>query len=354
MNESYRIVGGKSLRCGYTTGSCAAGAAKAAAIMLIEGRVPGFVEIDTPAGTRLKLKVEKPHLSETYASCCIVKDAGDDPDVTNGMEIYAKVSRRQDGKIVIEGGEGIGRITREGFWGKVGEAAINPVPRKMIEKEVSGVTGEDMHVIIYAPGGEEIAKKTFNANIGIEGGISIIGTKGIVEPMSEDALKATIYLEIDRVFENGNREIIFYPGNYGEKIANKLQLKGEGVKISNFVGDALLYCYHKGFKKVTMVGHIGKLSKLSIGCFNTHSKICDVRIEAFIYYLALEGASHKVISRIEQCKTSEEALDVVKKEGYEKVMGKMTRGCEERIRRYLKDEHFDIHVILYSMERGIL
>jgi len=354
MNETYRIVGGRPLRRGYTTGSCAAGAAKAAAIMVIEGRIPKFVDIDTPFGTRLHLKVEKPYLTRTYASCCIVKDAGDDPDVTNGMEIYAKVSKRQDGKVYIDGGTGIGKITREGFWGKVGKAAINPVPREMIKKEVSEITAEGLNIIISAPAGEKIAKKTFNSNIGIEGGISIIGTKGIVEPMSEDALKTTIYLEIDRIFEEESREIVFFPGNYGEKTAKKLNMKIKGVKVSNFIGDALLYCHNKGFNKVTLVGHIGKLSKLSIGCFNTHSRICDVRIEAFVYYMALEGAPWKIISKIAQCKTSEEALAVIFEEGYQDVIGKMARGCEERIRDYVKDKYFDIQVILYSMDRGIL
>ncbi len=354
MNDNYRIVEGKPLRCGYTTGSCAAGAAKAAAIMLIEGRIPEYVDIETPSGIRLHLKVEKPCLTETYASCCIVKDAGDDPDVTDGIEIYARVAARQDGKVSIEGGEGIGRITREGFWGRVGEAAINPVPRGMIRKAVSEITDEGLDIVIYAPAGEETAKKTFNANIGIEGGISIIGTKGIVEPMSEEALKITIYLSIDKLFDEGYREIVFFPGNYGESIAESLGLEMKGVKVSNFVGDALLYCHNKGFTRAVLVGHIGKLSKLSIGCFNTHSRICDARIEAFIYYLALEGAPPEVINKIVQCITAEEALDVIYQEGYQRVVGKMARGCEERIRQYVKDRQFDIEVIIYSMSRGIL
>lgn len=352
--DLYVIKEGKQLRCGYTTGSCAAGAAKAAAMGLFKGYIPEYVDISIPAGIDLKLKVENPAINDEYASCCIVKDAGDDPDATDGIEIYARVSKRNDNDIVIDGGEGIGRITKEGFWGKVGESAINPVPRKMIKNEILKVIDGGVDILIYAPMGVEIGKKTFNSNIGIEGGISIIGTKGIVEPMSEEALKKSIYLEIDSIFDSGNREIVLYPGNYGEKAKQEHNIEGQGVKISNFIGDVMLYCYHKGFKKVTLVGHIGKLCKLSIGAFNTHSKTCDVRIEAFIYYLALANAPAELISIVNDTITSEEALKLIKNNGYGHIIENMRFGCVDRIRRYVKDKEFDIEVIIYSMEFGIL
>ena len=224
MPDLYIIKDGKQLRCGYTTGSCAAGAAKAAAFMLHTGEIPEYVEIDTPAGVRLRLKVEQPKITANSASCAIVKDAGDDPDVTDGLAIFAQVSRRQDDEIVIDGGEGVGRITRAGFWGQVGEAAINPVPRKMIRQAVSDIAAHGWNVIISAPGGEEIAKKTFNPQLGIAGGISIIGTTGIVKPMSDDALKQTIYLNIDAIYEDGARELLLLLGNYGERMAQELRM----------------------------------------------------------------------------------------------------------------------------------
>jgi cobalt-precorrin-5B (C1)-methyltransferase len=352
--DMYVIKEGKKLRCGYTTGSCAAAAAKAAALGLFKGAIPQYVEIDTPAGVVLKLGIEKPFVGEGYASCCVVKDAGDDPDATDGIEIYAKVCRRYDDQIVIDGGEGIGRITRDGFWGKAGEAAINPVPREMIYNEVSKVAKGGVDVLIYAPMGAEVGKKTFNSNIGIESGISIIGTKGIVEPMSEDALKKSIYLEIDAIFDKGDREIVLYPGNYGEKTAKEHNIQREGVKISNYIGDVILYCYNKGFKKVTLIGHIGKLCKLSIGAFNTHSKVCDVRIESFVYYLALANAPTDLIMRVNEAVTSEEALKIIRHEGYGHIISDMKKGCVERIKRYVKDRDFDIEVIMYSMEYGVL
>ncbi|KUO72491.1 MAG: cobalt-precorrin-6A synthase [Clostridia bacterium BRH_c25] len=354
MHDLFVIKDGKKLRCGYTTGSCAAAAAKAAANMLVTGEKIDHIDIEIPAGIKLELQVCKPCIEEKYASCCIVKDAGDDPDVTDKLEIYARVSRRADGVINIDGGEGIGTITRRGFWGEAGQAAINPVPRKMIKEELNKISQCGFNVVIYAPEGTEIAKRTFNENIGIEGGISIIGTSGIVEPMSEDALKKTIYLEVDSAYDSGVEELVLFPGNYGEKVVKDLKLGGRGIKISNFIGDTLSYINEKGFKSITLVGHIGKLCKLSIGVFNTHSKTCDVRIEAFVYYLALHGASLQLLKNINGCKTSEEAVKLIIETGNEKIFPAMIKGCEDRIRRYLKHSNLSIKVIMYSMDYGVL
>lgn len=352
--DLYIVKDGKSLRCGYTTGSCATAAAKAAAIMLETGKIIDYIEIDTPANIRLKLEVHNPIISEKEASCCIIKDAGDDPDNTDGIEIYARVNKRDDGKVNIDGGEGIGRITRKGLFGEIGEAAINPVPKKMIELELKKVTDNGYDVLIYTPQGEAIGKKTFNSNIGIEGGISIIGTKGIVYPMSEEALLKTIYMEIDMLEQKyGLDHLVLVPGNHGEKIAEDLDLNCPKIKISNFIGDSLLYVYNKGFKSVTLIGHIGKFSKLSIGVFNTHSKVCDGRMEAFIYYLALMGAPKNLLNRVNKALTAEEGLNICIEEGYGRVIKEMEKGAEERIRRYLKDENYNVKVIIYSMERGV-
>ncbi len=352
--DMYIIKDGKKLRCGYTTGSCAAGAAKAAALMIESGKKINYVEIDTPAGVRLKLEVNNQILDENKACCSIIKDGGDDPDVTDGMEIYAEVEKRNDGKVLIDGGVGIGRIERKGLFGEVGEAAINPVPKKMIEKEVREVSHTGYNIVIYAPEGEKISQKTYNKNIGISGGISIIGTKGIVYPMSEEALIKTIYMEVDMIEEKyGKGNIILVPGNYGEKIADSLGLVNGRVKVSNYIGDSLLYIYNKGFKSMTLIGHIGKFSKLSIGVFNTHSKICDARVEAFIYYLALRGASIEVLERVGEAITAEEGLNICIDEGYGEIIKDMERGAEKRIKKYLKDESYPVEVIIYSMERGV-
>lgn len=354
MKALYHYQRGKKLRCGYTTGSCATAAAKAAAYMIIHQRVIDRIAIDTPAGVILELDVVHPAFDQQQATCCIVKDAGDDHDITDGIEIWATVKQRTDGQISISGGLGIGRITKPGFWGKPGEAAINPVPRKMITTELAKLAASGWDVELSAPQGQELAAKTLNAKLGIADGISIIGTTGIVEPMSNEALKQTIYLEIDDVSQSGSQEILLHLGNYGQKVASELGLDYPSVKISNFIGDAVLYCKHKAFRKVVLIGHIGKISKLSIGAFNTHSSVCDLRLEAFVYYLALAGAPLALMNKVLNCSDSEEILQLIREQGYGMIVTTMRQGCIDRIRKYVKDPDFNIEVIVYSMASGII
>ena len=352
--DLYIIKNGENLRCGYTTGSCAAAASKAAVLMLETGKRVDYIEIDTPAGVPLKLEVTNQKFSKNQASCSIVKDAGDDPDVTDGIEIFSKVVENDKGESTIDGGLGVGRVTSKSIFGNIGQAAINKVPREMILKEVSAISDKSYDICIYVPMGETIAKKTFNKNIGIEGGISIIGTKGIVYPMSDDALLKTIYMEVDTIAKaRGKETILLVPGNYGEKIGQTLYPDIPMVKISNFIGESLLYIYKSGFKSVKLMGHVGKFSKLAIGVFNTHSKICDGRMEAFIYYLALKGAPLDFIKKIDSLLTAEEALNVCLDSGYGSIKSDMEKGAEMRVKRYIKDEDFKVEVKIYSMERGV-
>lgn len=349
----YVIKDGKKLRCGFTTGSCAAGASKAAAYMLM-GEEPELVEIDTPSGVVLHLAVNSRKLDKDQAVCSIIKDAGDDPDVTDGVEIFARVKRRLDGRITITGGQGIGLITRGGFFGEAGEYAINKVPREMIKRELRKVDDSGYDVEIFAPAGVEIGKKTFNSNIGIEGGISIIGSTGIVEPMSEKALLDTIYLEMEQIkLDHGLGGLLLVPGNHGEKLARQLGYRVPGVKISNYVGESIQYAYSIGFRSLVLVGHVGKLSKLSIGAFNTHSRVCDTRLEAFVYHLVHMEAPIDFIRRIETCLTAEEALHLCADKGYGDIAKRMENSAQKRIRTYLKDEDLDVRVVVYSMERGV-
>ena len=348
---------GKKLRCGYTTGSCAAAAAKAAALVLKTGKEVNSVYIDTPAGIVLQLPVEQCRFTaedgKPAAFAAVKKDAGDDPDSTDGIPIYARVSAGSKGRVEIDGGEGIGRITKKGLFGRVGEAAINPVPRRMIQDEVLKILPEGAEVLIFSPEGREVAKKTFNRNIGIEGGISIIGTTGIVYPMSEDAIKKTIYMEIDGVAENGGTEaLLLVPGNYGERLAERLSLTAPSVKVSNYIGDSLSYAYSKGFKNITLLGHIGKFSKLSIGIFNTHNRTADTRMEAFVYYLALHGSSSDILTRVNGLLTAEECFNYLIENGMQCIVFDMERGAEARIKKYLKDETVCIRVLIYSMKHG--
>lgn len=352
--EKYVVKDGKKLRYGYTTGSCAAAASKAAVLLLNGDLDRDYITISVPKGFDIELDIESADIGkDNSATVSVIKDAGDDPDVTNEIEIFARAKKRDDNKVNIIGGEGVGRITIEGFWGKAGDSAINPVPRKMIESEIKKVSDEGYDIEIYVPKGREIGKKTFNSNIGIVDGISIIGTSGIVEPMSEDALKKCIYMEIDNIVNLGEKEIVLFPGNYGEKMAEELYPDKKGVQISNYIGESLLYCQYKGIEKIKLVGHIGKFSKLSLGGFNTHSKVCDMRIEAFIYYLAVRKEIYE-IEKFLNFKTSEEAVEYLKSISKEYIFEDMRQGCIQRIKTYLKDEKFDIDVMLYSMKYGVI
>ncbi|MEG0839522.1 MAG: cobalt-precorrin-5B (C(1))-methyltransferase CbiD [Hydrogenoanaerobacterium sp.] len=311
--EEYRLVGAKKLRCGFTTGSCAAAAAKAAALLLLSGRQLQRVGIEMPNGTEAELLIHGHLQDEGEAMCGVLKDAGDDPDITNGALIMARVSKTALG-ITVEGGEGVGRVTREGLSCNVGEAAINPVPRRMIAQAVldacslCGYTG-GLYVEIIIPQGAELAKKTYNPRLGIVGGLSVLGTSGIVEPMSEQALVDTIKVEMDVLKASGAKFIVLTPGNYGEAYIQNILKIGEkcAVKYSNFLGEALDYAVALNFDGVLLVGHLGKLVKLAGGVFQTHSRYADCRMEVLAAHAALAGAARATVSELMGCVTTDEA-----------------------------------------------
>lgn len=352
--EKYLIHEGKKLRYGYTTGSCAQAATKAAGLGLLTGEIPDFIEIETPENVLLTLEVLDKTIGENEVSCAIRKDAGDDPDVTDGILIYSRVKKSVDGEIHIYGAEGVGIITRKNLFGKIGDPAINPVPLKMIRKELENLGG-GLSAEIYVPEGEAIAKRTFNSQLGIKGGISIIGTTGLVKPMSTEALLKTIYLEIDMIAEeNLDTGIAFVPGAYGEELYRKSDINLQVVKVSNYMGDALMYAASLGFRKIVVFGHVGKLSKLSIGIFNTHNRIADGRKESFIYYLALEGENKEIIDAVNESQSAEQIVEILLDKGKKYIFTEMKKGIEERVKAYLKNSSLDISVYMYSMERGLL
>ncbi|MDO5725081.1 MAG: cobalt-precorrin-5B (C(1))-methyltransferase CbiD [Tissierellia bacterium] len=351
--DEYIIKDGKKLRLGYTTGSCAHAATKACIEAIDKGKFPEYINIDTPAGIELKLEVEEGKLEDNKAYCCIRKDAGDDPDVTDGILICSEVSLRDDYEYNLDGGLGVGRITRKGLFGEIGEAAINPVPKKIILKELKSYKKSGLDCKIIVPEGEAIGKKTFNSQIGIEGGISIIGTKGIVYPMSESAFVASINMELDmRRLESDS--IILTPGNYGKNFLEEMALDAPVVKMANFVGESLTYAYSIGFKKFVLLGHIGKFAKLSLGIFNTHNRYADTRMEAFVYYLAINNEPYELIEEISNCLSAENAMNKLIKYGKSYIIKEMEKGSEERIKKYLKDKDLDVKVYIYSMEEGLV
>ena len=338
--EEYQFSQGKNLRCGYTTGSCATAAAKAAATMLLAGERVATVRIDTPKGVVLELEPLEVELAEQYVSCAIRKDSGDDPDDTNGVLVFAKVEKVAEPGVHIEGGVGVGRVTKPGLACAVGGPAINPTPRRMITAEVGSVMeqagySEGLLVTISIPEGVEIAKKTFNPRLGIIGGLYVLGTSGIVEPMSEKALIETMYVEMRAQKARGNKHLLVFFGNYGEDFTRDvMQLDLEGaVTCSNFVGELLDYAVFLGFETLLLIGHSGKLVKLAQGVMNTHSKYADCRTELFALEAMFHGASIEVGQEIYHCLTTDEVTKILKREQiFEPVMDKVT----ERIDFYMQ------------------
>jgi len=317
--ENFIFRQNRMMRLGHTTGTCAAAASKAAAIMLITQKTIGTVKIRVPKGTELLLNVEDPSFSGTEASCAVRKDGGDDADCTHGALIYAHVSF-SDGGIKIDGGKGVGRVTKNGLDQPAGNAAINRVPREMIYDSVTEVCGTYGHrggisVIISVPDGEELAKRTFNPRLGIVGGISIIGTSGIVEPMSEKAMIDTMRTEMSVRKAAGSRYFLIVPGNYGKDFISSKIDEDFSIKCSNFIGEALDSSVEYGAEGILLVGNIGKMVKIAGGIMNTHSKYADCRMEILAACALEAGLDTDALKKIMGAATTDDALDTIAASG---------------------------------------
>lgn len=345
----HRLVNGRLLRRGYTTGTCAAAAAGAAAWMLLYQSLCRKWRLTTPKGIELTLDIGDAFFSRHTASCAVRKDAGDDPDVTNGILVYAQVCKTGKTGICIDGGKGVGRVTKPGLDQQVGEAAINSGPRGMIKRECQsvcanwGYTG-GLLVTISIPEGEDLAARTFNPRVGIIGGISVLGTSGIVEPMSEKAYADTIRVELNQIRsadKNHKKAVIFTIGNFGETFVRDtlgLSLDAQ-VKCSNFIGEALASASELNFKRILLAGHIGKLVKLGIGMLNTHSSHGDGRIETLICCALEAGASLDLLQDIKACVSTDAALDVLRRGSvFQQTMYILGKRIDTTLRRRVPPE----------------
>lgn len=362
MTSGYVYKNHKKLRCGYTTGTCAAAATKAAVRMLLTQIPVKEIKINTPKGITLNLEIIDTTITDNYVMCAVKKDAGDDADCTNGILVYSKASFEPSG-IIIDGGTGIGRITKPGLEQPEGAAAINSVPRKMIkqaaleELENAGLES-GLKIIISAPEGEELAKKTFNPRLGIKGGISILGTSGIIEPMSEKALIDTIYIEMKqkKSQDKDNEVLLISPGNYGRNFAREtwgIDLE-QGLKCSNFIGETLDMTFMLGFKKILFIGHIGKLIKIAAGIMNTHSKVADARMETLCSCAVLAGCNIETAYNILKCTTTDEAIPILEKQN---ILNKTMDIMLEKILSNMKnrtENQIEIEVIVFSNQAGTL
>lgn len=362
------------MRYGFTTGSCAAAASKAAVYMLLTGKVKREITIETPKGITYTAQLVDICRGESKVSCAVKKDGGDDPDITTGTLIYATVSfgkeiagsvewenEEQKAQIEIDGGAGVGRVTKPGLDQPVGNAAINHVPREMIEKEVMQVCQlvdfrGSLKIEISVPDGEKLAQQTFNPRLGIVGGISILGTSGIVEPMSNQAILDTIRVELNQRRAQGFDYVAVSPGNYGldfMKMTYGYDLD-RSIKCSNFIGDTIDMAVELGFQKLLLSGHIGKLIKVAGGIMNTHSKEADCRMELLAAFSVKEDVEPDKIRKILDCVTTEEAVHILEDSGKLQVI---METIVERICFYLEKRakgKLQIDCILYANEFGEL
>ena len=369
------------MRYGFTTGSCAAAASKAAAYMLLTGKKKETISIVTPKGIVFEAKLLEITRKEKSVSCAVEKDGGDDPDITTGALVYAEVSYIERSKtsqtetslqeeketkalhatVEIDGGIGVGRVTRPGMDQPVGNAAINHVPRQMIESEVLEVCRMAdykgaLKVIISIPKGVELAEKTFNPRLGIVGGISVLGTSGVVEPMSSQALLDTIRLELNMRHVQNSQIAAVSPGNYGldfmkETYGYDLD---DSVKCSNFIGETIDMAVECGFEKMLLTGHIGKLIKVSGGIMNTHSREADCRVELLAAAGLRTGVSRGNLMKILDSATTTEAIAYLEEEKKTKpvmeyLMERIIYYTNKRAKGKMK-----IECILYDNQYGEL
>lgn len=363
MALNYYIRSGqKQLRCGYTTGTCAALAAAGAAAFLLSGKKPETLSLMTPKGIPVETAPAFLLIKEETAVCGVVKDGGDDADATHGLTIEAHVKKSSSPGIFIDGGEGVGRVTKPGLDQPVGFAAINRVPRRMIEEQVQQVCGAlgydgGIEVVICIPGGKEAAQKTFNPMLGVEGGLSILGTSGIVEPMSEQALVDTIAVELRQAAALGAKRLILTPGNYGEDFLRENQMAGDAVpivKCSNFIGDALDITSTHPFTEVLLVGHIGKLVKLAGGVMNTHSRYADCRTELVCAHAAVCGASQEVCMALLQAATTDACIEILDSARLRQpVLDRLLEAIQQHLDHRVRGK-YRIGAVLFSNQYGLL
>ena len=344
----------KKIRRGITTGTVATAVSKAGAMFICDGKKRDYVNIKTTGGKSLDVIIEKYEEKDDSIVVYARKYAGDDIDATNLALIYARVQKRDDSKINIKGGEGVGIVTRDGLDIDVGQSAINPKPRESIIREIQSFTSLGFDITICVKDGEVIAKKTFNQRMGIINGISIIGTTGIVEPMSIEALKSSIEKEI-KVKSTESDKIVLSFGNMGEKALNKLGISSDKICIcSNYVGDALEYISNcDNVTDVLIAGNFAKAVKLAGGIFNTHSHVADAKNEIIAANLALLNAPYELIKSVMEANTSRQITQYISSNNFERVYDVLARRAEEKCDIFIK-HGFKNHILMFDYDDEML
>ena len=342
------------LKSGYTTGACAAAGVKAALIFLTSREIVREVEITALDETKLQIPIAKVEKIGEKIRVEVIKYSGDDPDITNGVSIFTTVKKTSGDGIFFIAGKGVGKVTKKGLQVPVGEPAINPGPRQLIKNVAEEFKVGGLEVEISIPAGVELAKKTLNPVLGIEGGISVIGTTGVLRPMSEEAFKNSLVTQIDVAKAAGHDTLVFVPGKIGETIAKKLGFPSESIiQTSNFIGFMLEKAADRSIKKIILCGHIGKLIKVAAGIFHTHNRVADARLETLAAYSAAEGLNAEGVKKILSASTTEEAMEIITTNHLETVYKKIAERVSFRAERYVF-EKVEIGVILTDYLGNIL
>ena len=344
----------KFLRSGYTTGACAAAGVKAALIFMTAGEVVSEVEIIALDGTPLKIPVTRVEKFSGGVRAEVKKFSGDDPDITNGASVFTTVRKIFGDEIIFKAGLGVGRITKPGLQLPVGEPAINPAPRKLIQNVAAEFKIGGLEVEISIPEGVDLAKKTLNPILGVEGGLSIIGSTGVLRPMSEEAFKNSLVPQIDVAKAAGFDELIFVPGKIGETIAKKIGFPdGAIIQTSNFIGFMLEAAAEREIKKIILCGHLGKLAKVAAGIFHTHNRIADGRLETLAAYSAAEGLPANEVQKILDANTTEDAAQIISANHLEHVYKKIAARASLRAARFVFGK-LEVKTILVDYAGNIL
>ena len=346
MNRKHPIF----LKTGFTTGACACAATIAALESLLKEQNVETVNIELPNGEKYFFDCQVKERTQNLATVSVIKNSGDDIDVTDGVEIFSTVKLNKSPGIKLIGGKGIGKCTKKGLAVDIGEAAINPVPRINICRNVKRILSENnktnlgVSITLSIPNGKELASKTLNSSLGIKDGLSILGTTGIVKPMSNEAIIKTIYYELKQVLsQNIERAVVLVPGNYGQNFAVSLGINPNLiVQMSNFIGDSLDIAQELGFENILIIGDLGKLIKVAGGIFQTHSKVAN---------LAAMGASTTLINKVMESKTTTQVIELIKNSGFEDIYEIIANKVKDRV---LKRVGLNVDVVLFSNKTGLL
>lgn len=346
----------KKLRAGYTTGTCAAAAAKAA-VLAHYGQFPRIVEVYSPQGQSILVPIAASSSTPSGGCATVIKDSGDDPDITNGAEIVVEVEITNIPGIVIKAGLGVGTVTKPGLSVPVGEPAVNPGPQKMILQtlQTTLVQHKGAIVTISIPDGIALAKRTLNPTLGIVGGLSIIGTTGIVHPMSEEAFKNSLTPQINIAKAQGYDELVLVPGKIGQDIAiNRYKLPTEAVvQTSNFIGHMLESAVDQGIKKILLFGHLGKLVKVAAGIFHTHNRMADARLETIAAYIGAAGAPSEALQQILACTTTEAAMPIIEHYNMTAIYSTLAERASIRAMRYVFDD-LTVGTVIVTLKGDII